>query len=127
MARPIVATITGIIPKRSSGSAIARLKPQPSTITATMQVNANAARSGIPNDENASIVKAGSITKSPGAKLIVPDACHISVKPSAATAYMLPVARPDSSSCRKSVKGLLRRECGQGRDDGLLALFDLDQ
>ena len=31
-------------------------------------------------------MKAGSITNSPCAKLIVPEACHSSVKPSAASA-----------------------------------------
>ncbi len=63
-----------------------RLKPQPSTITATMQVSMKLTSSGRPIELKASIMKAGSMTNSPCAKLIVPLACHSSVKPSAARA-----------------------------------------
>ena len=83
---PMVATTIGIMPWRSSGSAMPRLKPQPSTTTATPQVQAKAASSGRPSAPKASITKAGSITNSPCAKLMVPEACHSSVKPSAASA-----------------------------------------
>ena len=76
----------GISPKRSSGSAMPRLKAQPSTTTATTQVQAKLASSGMPKAAKPSMMKAGSITNSPCAKLIVPEACHSSVKPSAATA-----------------------------------------
>jgi hypothetical protein len=54
--------------------------------TATTQVSRNAAGNGAPHHANASIVNAGSITNSPWAKLMVPEACHSSVKPSAARA-----------------------------------------
>jgi hypothetical protein len=63
-----------------------RLKAQPSTSTATPQVARKASGSGSPAAPKASITKAGSITNSPWAKLIVPEACHSSVKPSAASA-----------------------------------------
>ncbi len=76
----------GIMPNFSSGSAMPRLKPQPSTTTATTQVNAKLTSSGSPSALNASIMKAGSITNSPCAKLMVPLACHSKVKPSAASA-----------------------------------------
>ena len=82
----MVATTIGISPWRSSGSAMPRLKPQPSTTTPTTQVTMKAIGSGNPNAENASIVNAGSITNSPCAKLMVPLACHSRVKPRAASA-----------------------------------------
>ena len=53
---------------------------------ATAQVTRNASQSGAPAAMQNSIPNAGSITNSPCAKLIVPDACHSSVKPSAASA-----------------------------------------
>ena len=86
IARPMVATTIGISPKRSSGSAMPRLKAQPSTTTATTQVSTKASGSGGPAAIRPSIMKAGSITNSPWAKLIVPEACHSSVKPRAASA-----------------------------------------
>ena len=63
-----------------------RLKPMPSRIAETTQASRNASQSGAPCDAQISIVNAGSITNSPWAKLMVPDACHSSVKPSAASA-----------------------------------------
>ena len=86
IARPMVATTIGIRPNLSSGSAMPRLNAQPSTATATRQVSKKASGSGAPIEAKASIMKAGSITNSPCAKLIVPLACHKSVKPSAANA-----------------------------------------
>jgi hypothetical protein len=63
-----------------------RLNAHPSTSTATTQVSAKESSSGSFSAANASIMNAGSITNSPCAKLIVPEACHSKVKPSAASA-----------------------------------------
>ena len=82
----MVATTIGIMPKRSSGSTIDRLNAQPSTTTDTRHDNRNATSSGAPMAMKPSIMKAGSITNSPWAKLMVPAACHSRVKPSAARA-----------------------------------------
>ena len=65
---------------------MARLKPQPNTSIAAAQVTRNASHSGAPAATHASIANAGSITNSPCAKLIVPDACQSRVKPRAASA-----------------------------------------
>ena len=78
---------SGMTPCLSSGSTTAVLKPQPSTSIATRQASRNASQSGASATlRKNSIANAGSITNSPCAKLIVPDACHSSVKPSAASA-----------------------------------------
>ena len=54
---------------------------------ATRQVSRNASHNGAPAVcMKNSMMKAGTITNSPCAKLMVPDACHKSVKPSAASA-----------------------------------------
>lgn len=82
----MVATTIGIIPNLNSGSTRPRLKSQPSTNTATTIVSTKLSESGAPKDMKASIAKAGSITNSPCAKLMVPLACHSNVKPSAASA-----------------------------------------
>jgi hypothetical protein len=84
--RPSVATTIGMRPNLSSGSAMPRLKPHPSTNTATTHVSAKLTSSGRPIALKASIMKAGSITNSPCAKLMVPLACQSSVKPRAASA-----------------------------------------
>jgi hypothetical protein len=49
------------------------------------------------------MMKAGSITNSPCAKLMVPLACHSSVKPRRPAHRWLPVAKPLKNSWRKSV------------------------
>ena len=77
---------SGMTPCRISGSTIARLKPQPRISIAIAHVTTNATQSGAPAAAHTSIANAGSITNSPCAKLIVPDACQSSVKPSAASA-----------------------------------------
>ena len=84
--RPMVATTIGIMPYLNSGSTTPRLNTQPSRKIATRQAARKAASSGSPADTKAIMMKAGSITNSPCAKLIVPLACHSSVKPSAASA-----------------------------------------
>ena len=86
IARPMVATTMGIMPNLNSGSTTPRLKAQPSSATATKQVSAKLSIKGAPNEAKASMMKAGSMTNSPWAKLIVPLACHSRVKPSAASA-----------------------------------------
>ena len=53
---------------------------------AAAQVSPNDSHKGAPAAPKASIMKAGNITNSPCAKLMVPEACHNSVKPSAASA-----------------------------------------
>src|SRR3954465_3145321 len=64
----------------------------------------NAAHSGRPaNFRQNSITKAGTITNSPCAKLIVPEACQSKVKPRAASAAIAPVAVPAITRCRKSL------------------------
>ncbi len=77
---------SGITPCLINGSTIAHLNPTPSTSIAATQVSRNASHSGAPNAMQNSIPNAGSMTNSPCAKLIVPDACHSKVKPSAASA-----------------------------------------
>jgi hypothetical protein len=87
IARPMVATTMGISPNLSSGSAMPRLKAQPSTPTAsTSREHEGHRQRRRPRPMKPSIAKAGSITNSPWAKLMVPDACHSRVKPSAASA-----------------------------------------
>ena len=77
---------SGMTPWRRSGSTTTRLKPQPSTTIDAAQVSRNDSQTGAPTAMKNSIVKAGSMTNSPWAKLMVPDACQSSVKPSAASA-----------------------------------------
>ncbi len=85
IARPMVATTIGIRPNLSSGSAMPRLNAQPRIATATRQVATKASGNGKPIAPKPSIMKAGSMTNSPCAKLIVPLACQSSVNPSAAS------------------------------------------
>ena len=86
MESPSVAITSGITPWRANGSTTARLKPAPSTSIDSGSVARNAQPSGRPVFRKNSIENAGSITISPSAKLMVPEACHSSVNPSAASA-----------------------------------------
>jgi hypothetical protein len=82
-----VAITRGITPWRIIGSTTTRLKPKPRTISETSNVAAKASGNGRPTWlRKNSMMKAGSMTISPSAKLIVPDACQSRVKPRAANA-----------------------------------------
>ena len=83
--RPMVATTMGIMPNLNKGSTKPRLNTQPNTNTASTTVMVKLTAKGAPMLKKPSIMKAGSITNSPWAKLIVPLACHSSVKPRAAS------------------------------------------
>src|SRR6185503_18742367 len=100
--RPSVAITSGITPCRMSGSTTIFLNPTPSSAMMTRHASRNAIQRGAPIPMKNRIENAGSITNSPCAKLIVPDACHSSVKPRAARAYMAPAAVPDTMSWTKS-------------------------
>ena len=76
----------GIMPYLNSGSTRPRLKDQPSISTERAQAARKASTSGTLALSRITMMKAGNITNSPCAKLIVPEACHSSVKPSAASA-----------------------------------------
>ena len=82
----MVATTIGIMPYLNKGSTTPRLKTQPSSSTASKIVNTKLTSNGAPIAMKPSNMKAGSMTNSPWAKLMVPEACHSSVKPKAASA-----------------------------------------
>jgi len=84
MDKPMVATTMGIMPYLNSGSTMPRLNTQPKTTTASTTENTKLTTSGAPSAMKPIIMKAGSMTNSPCAKLMVPLACHSSVKPKAA-------------------------------------------
>ena len=84
--RPSVATTTATTPLPRIGSTIQFLKAAPSTRIDKPTATINDAHNGKPKDMPINIAKAGSMTNSPCAKLMVPAACHKSVKPSAAIA-----------------------------------------
>jgi hypothetical protein len=87
IARPMVATTMGIMPNLKQRVDHAALEqPSPARPPPAARSARRLSSSGAPSGMNASIAKAGSITNSPWAKLIVPEACHSSVKPSAASA-----------------------------------------
>jgi len=86
MDRPMVATTMGIMPNLKSGSTTKCLNNQPCTSTEPTMLAMNASHRGKPAAMPRIIMKAGSMTNSPCAKLIVPEACQSSVKPSAAKA-----------------------------------------
>lgn len=75
----------GIMPYLSNGSTTPRLNSQPSTSTASSTVSTKLTAMGAPSEMKPSIMNAGNITNSPWAKLMVPEACHSRVKPSAAS------------------------------------------
>ena len=82
----MVATTMGIMPNLNKGSTTPRLNNQPSTTTDNTQLAPKLSTNGKPAAIKPSIMKAGSITNSPCAKLMVPEACHSKVKPRAASA-----------------------------------------
>jgi hypothetical protein len=84
--KPMVATTMGIMPYLKRGSTTPRLNSQPSSSTASSAVHTKLTSMGAPSEIKPNIMKAGSITNSPWAKLMVPDACHSKVKPRAASA-----------------------------------------
>jgi hypothetical protein len=84
--RPMVATTMGIMPYLKSGSTRPLLNSQPSMTTESTTLIEKATVSGRPLCKATTIMKAGNITNSPWAKLIVPEACQSRVKPSAARA-----------------------------------------
>ena len=82
----MVATTIGIMPYLNKGSTKPRLNSHPSTKTDTTTLMAKLADSAMPLCSMMTMMKAGSMTNSPWAKLMVPEACHNKVKPSAASA-----------------------------------------
>ena len=84
--KPMVATTMGIMPCLNKGSTSPRLNNQPNSSTATPHDNKKAKVRGRPWCSMMTITNAGSMTNSPWAKLMVPEACHSKVKPKAAKA-----------------------------------------
>jgi hypothetical protein len=82
----MVATTMGIMPNLNSGSTRPRLNTQPSRNAASTTVSTKLTASGAPRLRKPSIMKAGNMTNSPWAKLMVPLACQSRVKPKAARA-----------------------------------------
>ncbi len=83
----MVEMTSGRTPWRMTGSTTSRLNSRPSTRSET----AKPASIAIGNDKPPNFIaartkKAGSITNSPCAKLIVCDVCHSSTKPTATSA-----------------------------------------
>ena len=86
MDKPMVATTMGIMPYLKRGSTKPRLNNQPSTRTDTTTLMAKLADNAMPLCSMMTMMKAGNMTNSPWAKLMVPEACQSKVKPSAASA-----------------------------------------
>ena len=84
--KAIVAMASGSTPWRSIGSTSRRLKPQPRSSIVTAKPISTAAQKGRPILAAASMKKAGSMTNSPCAKLIVCEVCQSRVKPIATSA-----------------------------------------
>ena len=83
----MVAITSGKVPWGSIGSTVSFLKPMPRISSDTTSANATAGQSDSPSTPMpVSTKKAGNMTNSPWAKLMVCDACHSSVKPTAARA-----------------------------------------
>ena len=87
MASAMVEITSGSTPWRMSGSTMMVLKIAPSTSTDSVIASKAASENGKPSHFiPASAKKAGSMTNSPWAKLIVCDACQSRVNPTAASA-----------------------------------------
>ncbi len=83
----MVEMTSGSTPCRSIGSTMRRLNSRPRTRSATTSPTTHAGQKRQPkNFIAARMKKAGSITNSPCAKLMVCEVCHSSVKPTATRA-----------------------------------------
>ena len=82
----MVAMASGSTPWRSIGSTSNRLNSKPSSRPDSTKPTRMAAQKGRPKCIAASIRKAGSMTNSPCAKLMVCDVCQSSAKPTATSA-----------------------------------------
>ena len=87
MLSAMVETTSGSTPRLISGATTTKRNTTPSSSIEARTASTSAPRNGTPNHFMAiSARKAGTMTNSPCAKLMVCDVCHSSVKPIAASA-----------------------------------------